>query len=125
MKSAYRITSTLPLPRNLIEAAFGAFIRKRTKEHSNQEVWQLYDGSKMILSQISEKGVYLELNYVFSDGFKVLNTFYSFCIDNGSKVKSERTGSIVPSSGALFSDYKDSKAFKEYMHAKNNPKDSR
>ena len=50
--------------------------------------------------------------------------FINFCAERNVLIRSKRNGSVLPASfGAVFSDMKRSKAFRQALHIANHPKD--
>ena len=103
----YRIKSADPIARRLILQAYPSLIGTEAV---------LEDGSVLKLNS-EEETAFIVFETTFEGGLESLNSVFQFIQINGSEVKSYRSGAILHSGAALFSDYKGSPALRQKMQA--------
>lgn len=120
----YKLSSEQPLSRNNVLKYFSKYFREEPSGVEG-ESYLCIDGSILTLHQSSkEEGVYVEFHCkLVPDSkkkavlFESIAWFCNFCSINQTNVKSLRNNTIIPPSpGAIFSDLKGSRVFKQASH---------
>jgi hypothetical protein len=127
----YKLSTTKPIEIAKTEEYFSSLFKSKDANSKIKGI-TLIDGSMLFLHPAIEEGkAYVEFHCLLnvlpeekSLSFEGLSWFGEFCTINNSTIKVLRNNNIIPpSGGAIFSDLRSSKAFKQASHAASFPKD--
>ncbi len=129
----YKLSTSKSIKKDEVLTFFNGYIIDE-QCHKNKEAYVCSDGSMIIFHNSEQKEfVYVEFHCKLTPipnrrvvSCKGLRWFCTFCSENNSQIKILRNNTVIPpSSGALFSDLKRSKSFKDALHLATHPEQTK